>query len=118
RQREHPALHDERGDGARQDWERGASLTCDSNREARVNKETDLHYRNLAEVAADIRSRALSSEEVVRHTIERISRLDPRLRAFALVRADEALNEARAADARTVRGDALGPLHGVPIAVK
>jgi amidase len=69
-------------------------------------------------VACDIRSGALSAEEVVRHTIERIARLDPRLRAFASVRADEALREARAADACKARGDALGPLHGVPVAVK
>lgn len=83
-----------------------------------MTTKQDLHYRNLAEVAGDIRSGALSAEEVTRHTIERIARLDPRLRAFAAVRADEALAEARAADARRARGEVLGPLHGVPIAVK
>ena len=77
-----------------------------------------LHYRSLAEVAGDIRAGALSSEEVTRHTMERIGRLEPRLHAFAHLRADEALKEAKAADFRKARGETLGPLHGVPIAVK
>lgn len=77
-----------------------------------------LHYRSLAEVAADIRSGALSAEAVTRHTLERIAALEPRLHAFAFVRADEALSEARAADQARARGEALGALHGVPLAVK
>ena len=79
---------------------------------------TPLHYRSLAEVAGDIRSGALTSEAVTRHTLERIARLEPSLHAFAYVRGDEALAEARAADARAKRGERLGPLHGVPLAVK
>ena len=82
-------------------------------------KSTDpLHFRSIAEVAADVRSGALSAEEVTRHTIDRISALEPRLHAFAEVRAEAALLEARAADARRARREPLGPLHGVPIAVK
>lgn len=50
--------------------------------------------------------------------MERIQKLEPSLHAFAHVRADEALAEARAADARAKRGERLGPLHGVPLAVK
>jgi len=79
---------------------------------------TPLHYRSLADVAADIRSGALTAEEVTRHALERIARLEPRLHAFATVRADDALKEARAADARKARGERLGPLAGVPLAVK
>jgi amidase len=77
-----------------------------------------LHYRSLADVAADIRSGALTAEAVTRHALERIARLEPSLHAFATVRADDALKEARAADARAQRGERLGALHGVPIAVK
>lgn len=77
-----------------------------------------LHYRSLAEVAGDIRSGALSAEAVTRHTLERIARLEPSLHAFAFVRADAALAEARAADERQARGERLGVLHGVPLAVK
>ena len=77
-----------------------------------------LHYRTLAETAADIRTGALSSEEVTRHTFDRIGELEPRLHAFAAVRAEAAMAEAREADARRARGDTMGPLHGVPLAVK
>lgn len=78
----------------------------------------ELHYRHLADVAADIRSGGLSATEVTQHTLDRITRLDPRLHAFAFVRGDDALRDAEDADARRARGDALGPLHGVPVAVK
>ncbi len=77
-----------------------------------------MHYRGLAEVAAEVRAGALSSEELTRHTIGRIEALEPRLHAFAQVRAEAALAEARDADAGRARGEKLGPLHGVPIAVK
>src|SRR5262249_6685227 len=77
-----------------------------------------LHYRSLADVASDIRNGALSAEAVTRHTLERIERLEPRLHAFAHVRAEDALTEARAADAKRARGEPLGSLHGVPVAVK
>ncbi|HUJ46074.1 MAG TPA: amidase [Rhizomicrobium sp.] len=77
-----------------------------------------LHYRTLAATAEDIRSGALSSEEVTRHTLTRIQELEPRLHAFACVREESALAEAHAADTRRARGEALGSLHGVPLAVK
>lgn len=77
-----------------------------------------LHYRSLAEVAGDIRSGVMSAEAVMRHTLDRIARLGPSLHAFAFVRADAALAEARAADQRQARGETLGALHGVPLAVK
>lgn len=77
-----------------------------------------LHYRSLSAVAADVRSGTLSAEQVTRQTLDRISALEPRLHAFAQVRAEAALVEARAADARRGSGAPLGPLHGVPVAVK
>lgn len=77
-----------------------------------------LHYRSLAAVAAGIAGRELSSEEVTRHTLARIAELEPRLHAFAELRAEAATTGARAADAALARGERLGPLHGVPVAVK
>ena len=79
---------------------------------------TPLHYRSLASVAAAIASGALSSQEVTQHTLDRIAALEPRLHAFAQVRSEAALAEARAADAKRAHGETLGPLHGVPVAVK
>ena len=77
-----------------------------------------LHDLSLADAAAAIRAGEVSSAEVTRHVLDRIAALEPRLHAFAEVRADAALAEAAAADARRARGDALGALHGVPVAVK
>jgi amidase len=77
-----------------------------------------LHYRTLAETAADIRAGRLSSEAVTQHALGRIGELEPRLHAFASIRANAAMAEAREADARRARGEVLGPLHGVPLAVK
>ena len=80
--------------------------------------EIELHYRSLAETAASIKAGSLTSEQVTSHSLDRIAALEPTLHAFAELRADAAMTEARAADRRRASGDTLGPLHGVPIAVK
>lgn len=77
-----------------------------------------LHYRSLATVAQAIAAGDVSSEEVTRHALERIAALEPKLHAFAQVRAEAALKDAQEADARRARGETLGALHGVPVAVK
>lgn len=65
-----------------------------------------------------VRERRASSEEVTRACLERVARLEPSLHAFITVTADAALVQARAADAELARGGRLGPLHGVPLALK
>jgi aspartyl-tRNA(Asn)/glutamyl-tRNA(Gln) amidotransferase subunit A len=57
----------------------------------------------------------LSAESAVRHTLDRITALDPILHAFLLVDAERAITRARALDAA---GTPAGPLHGVPVALK
>jgi len=70
------------------------------------------------ELAAQIRSRALSPVELMRATLERIERSQPDLNAFVTIATDTAMEAAHAAEAAVMRGDALGPLHGLPVAVK
>ena len=66
-----------------------------------------------------IRRRELSAVELVDHYLSRIEAYDRELGAFVTVTAEPAREQARAADARTVtEPDRLGPLHGVPIAIK
>ena len=72
----------------------------------------------IAGVAAAIRARQVSPVEVTRACLERIERLDGRLRSFITVDAERALAAARAREAEAKRGHLVGPLHGVPLAYK
>jgi aspartyl-tRNA(Asn)/glutamyl-tRNA(Gln) amidotransferase subunit A len=76
-----------------------------------------MHRKSLAELAADLRAGACSSEELTRACLERITRLDGTLNTFITVTADAALAAARAADAR-LRDGTAGPLTGIPFAHK
>ena len=78
----------------------------------------DLCALPASRMAALIAARELSPVELVRASLDRIARVQPALNAFCYVFEAAALRQAeRAADA-VVRGDTLGPLHGVPIAIK
>ena len=74
--------------------------------------------RSAADLAEAMANRELTSEELTRACLERIEELNPRLNVFLSVDADAALDAARAIDARRAAGEELGPLAGVPIAVK
>jgi len=74
----------------------------------------DLAFLPATDQAHLVRSRQVSSEELVRLCLERIERLDRRLNSFVTVRGEDALADARAVDASS--GDA--PFRGVPVAVK
>ena len=77
-----------------------------------------LHARSAAAIARDIAAGTLSAEAVARAALARIAALDARVGAFTAVTADRALAEARAVDADRAAGRPLGPLAGVPYAVK
>lgn len=79
---------------------------------------TRLHDLTLAEVSALIQARSISPVELTRTLLERIERLDGRLRSFITVTAEQALAEAREAEGRVRGGQARGPLDGVPIGLK
>ncbi|MFL6651797.1 MAG: amidase [Sulfurifustaceae bacterium] len=80
--------------------------------------QDELCYLGLVEVGQRIRARQLSSVAVTRAILERIARLDVRLKSYATVTAETALEQAAAADQEIARGVSRGPLHGVPVAVK
>jgi len=79
---------------------------------------SDLAFAGLARQAELVRAGEVSSRELVELYLERIARLDVRLRAYRVVLAEEALAEADAADARRAAGGDVPPLNGVPIAIK
>jgi aspartyl-tRNA(Asn)/glutamyl-tRNA(Gln) amidotransferase subunit A len=72
---------------------------------------------SLAELAAALAARKISSVELTEHCIERIARFDKGLNAFITVDPDRSLEQARAADARIAAGRAE-PLTGIPVAHK
>jgi amidase len=79
----------------------------------------DITDLDAVALAAAIASRAVSCVEVMTAYLDRIDRLNPQLNAIVNLR-DRAplLAEAREHDAQLARGDAIGPLHGFPHAVK
>ncbi len=72
-----------------------------------------MHNKTLAELAAGLRAGEFSSEELTRHLLARIGRLDPRLNSVITLTEERALAQARAADARLATGE-VGPLTGIP----
>jgi amidase len=78
-----------------------------------------LVFRPARELAAQLESRELSAVELMRAFLERIERVNPRVNAIVTLRpAEELLAEAEAADRRLGAGETVGPLQGLPIAIK
>lgn len=73
---------------------------------------------SAADAAAAIRAGRLTATALTEACLERIAARDPAIQAWTHLDPDHALDQARQADARRVAGDTLGPLHGVPVAVK
>src|SRR5690242_14116590 len=69
-------------------------------------------------LADALRRRELSSRELLDHYLDRIERLNPGLNAVVTLDPVGARRAADAADAALARGDAVGPLHGLPMTIK
>jgi aspartyl-tRNA(Asn)/glutamyl-tRNA(Gln) amidotransferase subunit A len=80
--------------------------------------ERDLVRQSAATLASAMAEGEVSAREVTQAHLDRIAEVDDRVHAFLYVDADEALAAADDIDARRARGDALGPLAGVPLALK
>ena len=79
---------------------------------------TELVRRSAVELAAMIARRELSACELLDACLDRIERTNPQLNAIVTLVPEMAREWAGAADAATVAGADLGPLHGLPIAHK
>ena len=77
----------------------------------------DIFYSDATQLAAMIRSREISPVEVMQAHIDRIEAINPEVNAIVTM-ANDAMKHAVAAEAAVMRGDDLGPLHGVPFTVK
>lgn len=80
--------------------------------------DLDLCYTPTTELVRLVRERELSPVELVENSLERIEEVNPILNCFCFVYPDEAIELARAAERAVSAGSELGPLHGIPIAIK
>jgi Asp-tRNA(Asn)/Glu-tRNA(Gln) amidotransferase A subunit family amidase len=79
---------------------------------------TDIPYISVIELAELIRKREVSPIEAVEAYLERIESLNGKLNAFLTVCRDEALEAAQEVEQALSRGNYLGPMHGIPVALK
>jgi aspartyl-tRNA(Asn)/glutamyl-tRNA(Gln) amidotransferase subunit A len=78
----------------------------------------DYESMGAAEIATRVRAHALSPVEIVEAALTVLDRVDPSLHSFCTPTPDLARKTARALEARIRRGETLGPLAGVPVAIK
>jgi aspartyl-tRNA(Asn)/glutamyl-tRNA(Gln) amidotransferase subunit A len=80
--------------------------------------DTGLTSLSAAEIAAAVRDGEVTAAEVTDAHLARIEQVEPQIRAFLHVAADQARSAARVVDERRANGAELGPLAGVPLALK
>lgn len=86
--------------------------------EVRMSLSDELAYLGAGDIALGIRRRQFSPLEVVDAFIKRIEHRNPTINAFVYRGFDEARAKAREAEIALTTGQPLGPLHGVPVAIK
>jgi Asp-tRNA(Asn)/Glu-tRNA(Gln) amidotransferase A subunit family amidase len=74
----------------------------------------DIAFAPVTRLSAWIKAGAMTSVRLTEIYLDRIERLNPKLKCFATVTSQLALAQARAADQRLAHGEWLGPLHGLP----
>src|SRR5580698_365807 len=77
-----------------------------------------IYYKDATELATLIRTKQLSSREVVQAHLDRAAAVNPKVNAIVTLMAEDALKGADAADKAVKDGAELGPLHGVPFTIK
>ncbi len=78
----------------------------------------ELNFATARELAGLMRAREVSASEVLEVHLEQIERINPLVNAIITLLPEQARERAAAADAALARGEAAGPLHGLPIAHK
>ena len=75
-------------------------------------------FRSATELVALIRQKKIGSEELLDLYLARIEKHNPRVNAVVAMDIAGARRQAKAADAALAKGEALGPLHGLPVTIK
>ena len=80
--------------------------------------ENELCFLRSTELAAKLRRREVSAVEVTEAHLKQIERVNPKVNAIVTLVPEQALEVAKKADERLVKGEAPGRLHGLPVAHK
>ena len=80
--------------------------------------QDDLAFYSVEQLAALVKSRQITSEQLTRFYLERLKKYGPQLKCVVTLTEDRALAEARQADKEIAAGKYRGPLHGIPYGVK
>jgi amidase len=79
---------------------------------------SEICFLTATELARRLRTKELSATEVMEAHLSQIERLNPKVNAIVTLLPEKAMDQARKSDAVLVRGEEVGPLHGLPIAHK
>jgi amidase len=97
-------------------------IGCTSREDATLTYDDELtpelYHSSVRALASAIRTREVSSVEVVQAFLDRIETVNAKINAVVVLAGDEALDAAKEADAQLSRGEMTGPLHGVPMTIK
>jgi Asp-tRNA(Asn)/Glu-tRNA(Gln) amidotransferase A subunit family amidase len=80
--------------------------------------DSDLAWTPAHKLRAMVASKAVSPVELTRLALRRIEQHNGRVNAFLTVIGDQAIDAARRAEQAVIRGESLGPLHGIPVSIK
>jgi len=78
----------------------------------------ELHQMSALDIGNLVKKKAVKPREVINHFADRIAKIDPVINAFTYTKIDEALEEADKLEQVIMRGEPVGPLAGVPVALK
>jgi amidase len=97
----------------------GAAATLTSLQARQVDSSDEICFMRAVDMMALIRAKKLSAREVMQAHLKQIGRVNPKVNAMVtMVAEDSLMAQAGKADEALARGEWLGPLHGLPVAVK
>jgi amidase len=79
---------------------------------------TELCFTPATELAGMIRGKKISPLELTQAVLDRIETLNPKINAYCTLVPESALQTAREAEGKVLKGEMLGPLHGIPLSIK
>src|SRR5665647_2218536 len=83
-----------------------------------MSMNSGLNRHSAVDLARMIRAKEVTPSEVLDAHLEVIARVNPQLNAIVTMDEEGARAQAKLADAAVQRGDAVGPLHGLPVVIK